>query len=41
MPEYLWEPPEVTLNGRKVRAVALIDVESFARGLAYRKPSPG
>ncbi len=39
VPEYPWSPTEVPINGRDVWVVALIDTESFARGLAYRKPS--
>ena len=36
--EYPWEPTPVTVNGAIVWPYALIDVESFERGLAYRKP---
>jgi hypothetical protein len=39
VPEYPWDPPEVSVNGRRVWAVALIDFDSFARGLAYRRPA--
>lgn len=39
VPEYPWDPPEVSVNGRQVWAVALINSDSFARGLGYRKPS--
>ena len=31
VPEYPWDPPEVTVNGHQVRAVALIDVDSGHR----------
>ena len=36
--EYPSEPTPVIVNGREVWPVALIDAESFERGLAYRKP---
>jgi hypothetical protein len=39
VPEYPWSPSQVTVNGREVWPVALIDAESFARGLGYWKPS--
>jgi len=37
--EYPWDPTPVTVNGRTVWPYALIDVESFERGLSYRKPA--
>ena len=36
VPEYPWSPTQVPVNGRDVWVVALIDAESFERGLAYR-----
>jgi hypothetical protein len=41
VPEYRREPPEVTVNGQQVGAVALIDSESSARGVAYRRSAAG
>ena len=38
VPEYPWDPPEVTMHGRRVWPVALIDEESRMRGLAHRPP---
>ena len=38
VPEYPWEPEPVIVNGRTVWPWALIDVDSFERGLAYRQP---
>lgn len=33
VPEYPWDPPEVTIHGRRVWPVALIDEVSWRRGL--------
>ena len=38
VPEYPWEPPEVTMHGRRVWPVALIDEASWRHGLAHRRP---
>ena len=38
VPEYPWEPTPVTVNGRLRWPYALIDADSFERGLGYHSP---